>query len=190
MGDTIPVTVNGFSRRWNAQSGGVSMGITYLGAVESPSSSFNGIVFELKSDDITKLLREFDRREEWYCRHRVKYVQLNFTAWNSSVDDSFQDGQFWIYVNKLEHIEKPSAEFPIVQSYVDVFLTGCLEVEAKFNLVDFTKQCIYSTQDWGFHWVNDRIYPRRPFIHVPKAETIDALLASIVPKQFGRIVIE
>jgi len=167
------------------------MGTTFLGAIESPSSSFNGIIFELKSDDIGNALREFDAREMWYCRHLVNFEQLNFTAWNSSVnDESFQNGQFWIYVNKPEHIEKPSPEFPIVQSYVDIFVTGCLEVEAKFNLQNFAKQCIATTHGWGFHWVNDRIYPRRPYIHVPKSAKIDSLLSGIVPKQFGRIVIQ
>ncbi|WP_263351944.1 hypothetical protein [Acidicapsa acidisoli] len=42
----------------------------------------------------------------------------------------------WMYVNDFKPGERekslPSPEFPIVQSYVDICLTGCLQVEGAF----------------------------------------------------------
>jgi hypothetical protein len=39
-------------------------------------------------------------------------------------------------------------------------------------------------------WVNDRVYPRRPFVVQPKAFQIDSLLSRELPQYFSRIRIE
>ena len=46
------------------------------------------------------------------------------------------------------------------------------------------------TTGWSEHWVNDRIYPRRPFVHQPRAGEIDRLLSASLPELFGRIRLE
>ena len=56
--------------------------------------------------------------------------------------------------------------------------------------LDFAESCIATTDGWSPHWVNDRLQPRRPFIHQPKASAIDALLHKMVPEQFEEIRIE
>ena len=33
-----------------------------------------------------------------------------------------------------------------------------------------------TTTGWNANWVNDRIYPRRPFIYAPGASAIDKIL--------------
>jgi len=40
----------------------------------------------------------------------------------------------------------------------------------------FTQDFIRTTSGWNAHWVNDRIYPRRPFIYVPNSSAIDKAL--------------
>jgi hypothetical protein len=40
----------------------------------------------------------------------------------------------------------------------------------------FAEQFIRTCSDWKTPWINDRIYPWRPFIYVPRASQIDALL--------------
>jgi len=50
--------------------------------------------------------------------------------------------------------------------------------------------CLATTRDWSEHWVNDRIYPRRPFIYQPRSRQIDSLLAQQLPQYFSRIRIE
>jgi hypothetical protein len=95
-------------------------------------------------------------------------------------------------VNRPEFITVPDAKYPIVQSYVDIFISGCLELSQRVigENTDFAEECVTTTADWSSHWVNDRLYPRRPFIYQPKASKIDALLAKMVPDQFKQIKIE
>jgi hypothetical protein len=37
----------------------------------------------------------------------------------------------------------------------------------------FTQEFIRTTSGWNANWVNDRLYPRRPFIYAPNASAID-----------------
>jgi hypothetical protein len=49
---------------------------------------------------------------------------------------------------------------------------------------------VETTTDWSAFWINDRIYPRRPFIYQPKARQIDQLLNEVIPEFFEKIKIE
>lgn len=99
----------------------------------------------------------------------------------------------WIYVNKFKEGERqqslPSPHFPIVQSYVDICLTGCLQIEQGFPGVgDFATEFIESTQEWPKYCENDRVTPRRfSFAGVPLASKIDHLLQEHLPKLFAEI---
>lgn len=90
-------------------------------------------------------------------------------------------GQIWIYVVPPDRVATPSADFPIVQSYVDIMLGGCLEIEKNFAIAQFAEMCVTTTTGWSQHWVNDRIYPRRPFIYQPRSREIDQMLGTILP---------
>src|SRR6185503_4811911 len=91
---------------------------------------------------------------------------------------------------------KPEPKFPIVQSYVDVCLTGCIQIEGTYPLAQkiqltndgptftFSELFVESTIDWSTYWENDRLIPRRPFVHQPNAYAIDTLLNS-APKTKG-----
>lgn len=63
-------------------------------------------------------------------------------------------------------------------------------IEQRYNIQGFAKQCIDTTTDWSGFWVNDRIYPRRPFLYQPKAFQIDRLLNEVIPQFFEKIKIE
>ena len=99
----------------------------------------------------------------------------------------------WIYVNNFKKGERqqslPSPQFPIVQSYVDICLTGCLQIEQGFpESGDFAREFIESTQEWSKYSENDRVNPRRPsFAGVPLASKIDHLLQKHLPKLFTEI---
>lgn len=56
-------------------------------------------------------------------------------------------------MTKAEFAEEPSREYPIAQSYVDTFLSGCFELEEKFKIKDFAKECVLSTEGWDAPWV-------------------------------------
>jgi hypothetical protein len=65
----------------------------------------------------------------------------------------------------------------MVQSYVDICINGCLELEALYRGVkgSFTQEFIRTTTGWNANWVNDRIWP---FIYAPSASAIDKALNS------------
>jgi hypothetical protein len=102
------------------------------------------------------------------------------------------EGDIWFYGNTEKKF--PSSEHPIVQSYVDECLDGCLEIEAMYPLArqsNFAEQFIKTTSNWQPPWVNDRIYPWRPFIYVPRASQIDALIQKVLGQDtFAKITLK
>lgn len=55
------------------------------------------------------------------------------------------EGDIWFYANKKK--QYASKEFPIVQSYVDICLNGCLELEATLSYGEGSKVCRDIPQD-------------------------------------------
>lgn len=177
-----PVKVNHYQRGWLSEGSSVGLSTTYLGVIKNSQAYFNGTIFRLATPNAIK---NYDKREKYYCRVSVP------TSLIQPLDHHpLPKGQFWIYEIKPEFMAKPSEKYPIVESYVDIFLSGCLEIEKKFQLKDFAAECIKTTTNWSPHWVNDRLYPRRPFMFEPNAANIDALLSKIKPELFNQIKIE
>lgn len=182
-GAAHPVEVEGYERGWFERSEGEGPGTTFLGVRPRRGARLNAVAYEVDAAELERT----DRRESSYCRAAVplgalKPLEPAFSAQRVA--------QAWIYVTEDRRIAVPGPAHPIVQSYVDVFLGGCLEQEERFRLAGFARRCISSTAGWSPHWVNDRIYPRRPFVHQPRARQIDALLRALVPRFFARIRIE
>ncbi len=171
-GESLPVLVRGFERGWYARGSSLSP-VTFLGVKINPDSQMNAVIYRLP---ILQDLFQTDRREGGYCRSPVASSQIKM------LDRSVVPlGQIWIYTVPPSQISSPSPEFPIVQSYVDIVISGCLEIEEVFSLPDFAKQCVETTKGWSTNWINDRLYPRRPFIYQPKAGRIDRVLEQTIP---------
>lgn len=165
-----PVIVEGFERGWFAQGGRGNFGITYLGAVAEPNAKIWGVIYDVSEADLAAT----DAREGLYDRVEVRRDQLRFFKGMNIA----QGAKIWIYVApEADSVRTPDAAHPIVQSYVDIFINGCFELQDRYQIDDFAVHCLSTTTGWSEHWVNDRIYPRRPFIYEPNAGTIDALLA-------------
>lgn len=184
-GANLPVMVTGYERSWSLRGSGVGFGTTYLGVQAKDGAS---MVAALYRDFAGQDIPDTDEREANYCRDDVDPGALRMLD-GSAVPDT---GQIWIYVSKPEAIDPPDADHPIVQSYVDIFLTGCLQLAERVvgQNEDFANQCITTTVGWSPHWVNDRRFPRRPFVDQPNAAEIDRLLFENVPEEFARIRIE
>lgn len=133
-------------------------------------------------------LEAFDQRETGYNRERID--QKNVTMLDGS--ESAPDGDIWFYANKEKRYA--SAKYPIVQSYVDICLNGCLEIEAAYPLAkkaSFAETFLKTSTNWNKYWVNDRLYPRRAFIYAPNASTIDQLIIKVLGEElFSSIQIE
>ena len=178
-GDNKPVLIDNYQRGWFAEGLSSGFSTTYLGVIKKANAHFNGTLFKLAS--VTSL-KNYDRREKYYCRVLVPSADIHLL-----IDQKLPFGQYWIYALKPKLMAAPSARYPIVQSYVDIFLAGCLEIEEKYHLKNFAASCVNTTGDWSLHWVNDRIYPRRPTVYQAKALVIDALLQQQIPTLFNRI---
>ncbi|MEM9063350.1 MAG: hypothetical protein AAGD13_23060 [Pseudomonadota bacterium] len=183
-----PAKVTGFQRVWNARGNEFGFSTTYLG-VDAPKTAEQRRVAGLSQDEPEMYAAVYedkdrediagtDTREKFYCRYPVSPDQIHLLDGWAFPSES----QIWIYALKPKHEgQLPTEDWPIVQSYVDIFLTGCLDladqvIPAVEKHLDFAAQCIETTDGWSEHWVNDRIYPRRAFIYQPNASTIDKLL--------------
>lgn len=196
-----PVRVTGYQRAWNARGGEIGFSTTYLG-VDAPKnederrvgadSSAEPVMYAAVYQDLSQAgIEGTDKRESLYCRYEVTSDEIEFLDGWSLPDAS----QVWIYALPVgKEGDLPDERWPIVQSYVDIFITGCLDLAGlvRDKSVDFAKECIHTTKGWSSHWVNDRLYPRRAFIYQPNAGTIDKLLHSTTPTSelFGSIRIE
>lgn len=191
-----PVFVSGFKRAWNTRGATVGFSTTYLGVlVDNEKDEVSGkepyIAAVVYEDRDLSDIEGTDQRETYYCRVAVAKDRIDLLdGWALP-----EDAEVWIYALKPEDAFPPSIEWPIVQSYVDIFLTGCMQLQQQIlpkraQSIDFPKECIKTTHEWSDHWKNDRLYPRRPFIYQPNAEDIDKLLSKEVEKHFPKIVIE
>lgn len=180
----FPANVSGIQRGWFDQTGGFSLSTTYLGAVRKPGAKCNGVIFQVSQQQ----LDVFDQRETGYDREKID--QKDIAMLNG--EKHAPDGDIWFYANREKRYASP--ELPIVQSYVDICLNGCLELEATYPLAKkkkFAENFLKTCSDWSKYWVNDRIYPRRAFIYVPNANTIDGLIQKVLGKEmFSSIEIE
>ena len=180
----FPVNVVGIQRGWFGRVVSPSLSPTYLGAVSDPNFNCNGVIFKVSQQE----LEAFDNHESGYKRERID--QKNITMLDGS--KSAPEGDIWFYAVTEKHFASP--EFPIVQSYVDICLNGCLEIEAAYPLAkeaEFAETFLRTSTNWSKYWVNDRIYPRQPFIYLPNASKIDHLIQKALGVEtFSNIEIE
>jgi hypothetical protein len=64
-----------------------------------------------------------------------------------------------------------SAEFPLLESYVDVVVEGALDYGENF-----ARELLETTSDWSNYWLNDRELARRPWVYNPASSQVDELL--------------
>lgn len=168
-----PAKVKGYERGWFHQfKNPVGSTCTFLGAVKDANKSINGVIYR-----VADLQATIDR-ETGYTATRLNNNEITMLdgggGWPTGSD-------VFIFVSNSDSISKtkePTLEVPMVQSYVDICINGCLELDALYRTLKgtFTEEFISSTSGWNKFWVDDRIYPRRPFIYTPNANTIDTAL--------------
>ena len=179
-----PVVVNGIARGWFDQTDVPSWSPTYLGGVTEEGAECNGVVFPVTAEELVS----YALRETGYRPTKIDPSRVTMLDGGSALPA----GDIWYFANTRKRF--CSAEHPIVQSYVDVCLNGCLEIEAMYRpakQANFAEQFIRTTGNWGPPWINDRIYPWRPFVHVPRAWAIDALLQKVLGQEmFAQITLK
>lgn len=182
-GAPLPVRLHGWRRGWNLRGPGVGFVGTFLGATEEPGATINGVLVPVAAEEWLDL----DRRETGYRRVRVDPSKLE--ALDDVAEPLSSDAAIYLYVT--EDVAPPHGEAPILQSYVDICLGGCSEIDTHLGSAGgFTDEFLTTTAGWSEHWVNDRLYPRAPFRANPDALRIDRVLEQRLPREFAAIRIE
>lgn len=178
--DAIPVRVSasfGYIRAWVhcSDSGFTALGLRKPHHGEQ-AMTINGVLYPVKGNDMSL----FDQREAGYKRIELSRDIIEPVSWQQLPTQ----GKIWIYVSvgkngKLgENLPSASAKYPLLQSYIDVVLTGGLEYGLES---DFAQELIETTKDWSSYWLNDRMVPRRPWVFEKDAAKIDNLLKINLP---------
>lgn len=179
----IPVRVKGLKRSWNFHGVGVGLSCTFLGVDREQNATINGVLVPLIPTDLPGL----DRREAGYTRTLVSPSNVEFL--DGLTRETTQIDKIMVYETTTPNF--PSVGYPIIQSYIDICLEGCLEIDDMLNSgLQFTKEFLSTTFGWSSSWVNDRLFPRAPFRYVPNAGLIDQLLHEYFPTEFRNIRIE
>lgn len=183
-GTGLPIVVQDLERSWIGRGTSIGFSTTMLGITERRGAHIVAALYRVFD------LADFaagDAREFSYCRTQVAPELI--TMLDGS--DTPADGLIWHYQVRPENRQPPSVDFPIIQSYVDIFLNGCIELAERVIVedVDFVADCIDTTSGWSTHWINDRLHPRRPYL-IPNALRIDELLHQMLPEEFAAIRIE
>ncbi len=139
-GKAIPVTVEGLIRYWGKVDESYILSPLI---VNRGNSQVNGVLIEIDQ----KALEEFDQRERGYHRIRIEPVQVTSEL---AFD---HDSPIWVYVKDAP--EPPCTLSPIMQSYVDTVLAGCLDISESF-----AQNFIEHTVGWHFPRENDRETPK------------------------------
>lgn len=173
MSPAIPVRVSaafGFVRTWNdrSRSGFTALGLRKAGPGER-AATINGVIYAAGAGEIAK----FDLREAGYARVEVPREDVEALSWQRMPET----GRIWVYVPMRPGGEPgvglpaANAEFPMLESYIDVVVEGGLEYGP-----DFARELIETTFDWSDYWLNDRELARRPWVHDPESSKVDELL--------------
>jgi len=164
-GSAHPIEVRGIARKWSVHVPDYAG--TAVGAHSDPEAYCNGVFFAVDEDNLGR----FDGREKGYRRIELPWADVQ----SLSTESLPLTGILWAYVGTSQ--AAPEAARPIMQSYLDVILNGCLNYGP-----DFARRFTELTGQWQ-HLVNDRAQPTypRPLQSSARLPEIDGLLIEHLP---------
>jgi len=177
----------GYQRGWNFRS---NTGFTALGirrvvvntsattedadsalpaAEEQVASDINGVLFRIRHS----VLADFDRREVGYDRVQIPFDCIDFPPLTEAVeciDNIPSDARLWVYVPR--DVLPADEDHPVLQSYVDTVMQGCLFWGGEAMAETFVR----TTTDWSVYFLNDTPSSRRPWLYRQQYTVIDKIL--------------
>lgn len=110
-------------------------------------SSVNGVIFPLKYDEISS----YDVREARYERYEILNDDIELLH---DDDASLLDSNsvVFAYVVPNDIVVNDESKRILRQSYIDKFISGCLEVDGT----EFAVECIKTTSGWNGQYHDDR----------------------------------
>ena len=158
--NAAPATVTGWARSWRKTK---LRKVAFLTAVEA-DAEIDGLIAAVPGADWAAL----DIREWAY--HRLPVVEIEHSH------PPLTDIQ--IYRTRPEHDADPSADHPILLSYIDVVVQGYLQ---EFGL-DGADRFFATTRGWDVAVLNDRaapIYPRHQSLTVAEMQVVNTRLSGL-----------
>src|SRR5277367_1122889 len=142
-----PARVTGYQRGWFHQfPGHVGSSCTFLGAVKAPEKTTNGVIYPVADFESTK------NREEGYTATPLAPNEITMLDGGGTLELG-NGAKVYIFVSNKESISgtrEPTSRFPMVQSYVDLCINGCLELELLYRTAKgFTQEFIRTTAGWN-----------------------------------------
>jgi hypothetical protein len=163
----------GYKREWNFRS---FTGFTALGVVPAvdDANDINGVLFQVSSSEISN----FDRREVGYEKVvvPVKFIKFHPEVSGTTAQtilDLRPNKKIWLYVPIPSQNMHADENHPLLQSYVDTVLQGCL----MWGGEDMAEEFILTTSGWSCFYLNDTPSSRRPWLFRKQYATIDDLLS-------------
>jgi cation transport regulator ChaC len=158
---SLPVRIGGLVRTWNCRCErppSTFLGVKQLEDSNKDTKNTNvscvGVLIEVFSDEFEAL----DEREYGYLRQLVHVDRIErvdgllqtqeqkdqyegtFLGTNAAVpEETF----VWVYVPEDSFAGEPSARYPILQSYVDICMRGCLAISPSF-----LREFLCTTRGW------------------------------------------
>lgn len=139
-GKAVAAVAIGFDRSWGKIDGSYQMSPL---VVQPGNGRCNGVVVEIPQSELV----EFDRRERGYRRIEIDPASLELAE---TIDG---DKPVWIYIK--ENADNPCQDKPILQTYVDTVLAGCLAISTEF-----AESFVEQTAGWHHPLEDDRHLPR------------------------------
>ena len=176
----------GYERRWNFRS---STGFTALGVSRVPSSAadiaantppargMNGVLFQVPSS----MMSGFDKREIGYHKVQIPLEYIEFveemkptiaSPHKPTFPELSKSDKIWIYAPQASQCREADENHPLLQSYVDTVLQGCLEWGGEAMAEEF----VLSTGGWSAYFLNDTPSSRRPWLFRKDYDIIDSIL--------------
>ena len=213
--DAAPCRINaafGYVREWNFQASTAqicALGLRKCRPHEL-GATINGVIFPAPDD-----MAAFDTRENGYQRVEVPASMVELLAWQElplearvyvyvpyapavcakyGVDEHTSlprcmgpEPPAGLLQSEAAGLGllPPSLEYPILQTYIDVCISGCLEHGEAF-----AEEFVRTTFKWSAYWLNERELARRPWVHQKAYVRIDALLRRCVPTYFAHRKLE
>lgn len=143
-GPALPARAGGLQRGWFAPV--PADRITYLGIRRAAGATCNGVLFTIDQAS----LPAFDAREKSHQRIAVPRASVALLG-----AGALEAGAIWAYESVAPRLA--SDDIPLVQSYIDVIVDGCLTYGSAF-----AHELIASTAGWRAPWIDDRQHPRYP----------------------------
>jgi hypothetical protein len=169
----------GYKRCWcyRSSTGFTALGLKYCaeGSYERQSlTEISGVLFPVPNSEA---LKAFDLREAGYRRVPIPHHLISVVTAVDSFDTDRSGptsvhGKVWVYIPECSRLSEPDENFPLLQTYIDTCIRGCLDWGGSALVSKFLK----ATSGWNEFYLNDAPMSRRPWLHRPEYSLIDKLL--------------